>query len=39
MTYLVKTAGGIPIANCSTSGQDTEASSLLFTEISQDYEQ
>lgn len=39
MTYLVKTAGGIPAANCSASGQDTEASGLLFTKRGPDYEQ
>lgn len=39
MTYLVKTAGGIPGAKCSASGQDTEANSLLFIKTSQDYEQ
>lgn len=38
MTYLAKTAGGIPRAECSASGQDTEASGLLFTKTGPDYE-
>lgn len=39
MTYLVKMARGIPGTEYSASGQDTEASGLLFTKTGPDYEQ
>lgn len=39
--YLVKSGGrgNVPGAECSTSGQDTEAKGLLFTKTGLDYEQ
>lgn len=37
--YLVKMARGIPGAEYSASGQDTETSGLLFTKTGPDYEQ